>query len=223
MPAPRRAAGLGLDVHAGHAVVVILAGTARTPEIVLRHGLDLADPWTRESRHPYHAELGGTGVSGERARRRGCTAARRTTRRVIRALVSEMRRHGLAASTATVVARKVTAAGSAHARAHSEEQRLYLGAVEVALRACGLRVVTLFQNALRETATKRLGRDDRDLAAALKAFSHEVGTPWRAAEKNATLAAWFALFGSRAPERSEGCSPPRLASPARPSRAMKLG
>jgi hypothetical protein len=196
MPLPRRTAGLGLEVHTGRAVVVVLAGTLQTQEIVLRHEIDLADPWIRESMHPYHQELRESGAAGEHARRRGCEAARRASHQAIRTFVNEMRRHGLEPSTATVVARSLAEPArieSAHARAHAEERRLYREAVEAALRGCGLEVVTLVENTLRAVASERLGRGPRDLDAALRAFSHKVGTPWRAPEKNATLAAWLAL------------------------------
>jgi hypothetical protein len=156
--------------------------------------------------HPYHQELGESGSAGEQARRRGCEAARRVSRQVIRALVNEMRRHGLEPSTATVVARSLAdpaRIGGAHARAHAEERRLYREAVEAALRGCGLEVVTLVENTLRAAATKRLGRGTRDLNAALKAFSHKVGTPWRAPEKNAALAAWLALSRSHGRTRDD--------------------
>jgi len=209
MPLPRRAAGLGLEVHTGRVVVIILAGTFQTPEIVLRQEVDLADPWIRESMHPYHQELGESGSAGEQARRRGCEAARRASRQAMRTFVSEMQRHGLGPSTATIVARSLAdpaRIGSAHARAHAEERKLYREAVEFALRGCGLEVVTLVENTLRAVATERLGRGTGDLDAALKAFSHKVGTPWRAPEKNAALAAWLAL--SRSQGRTPDQAPP---------------
>jgi hypothetical protein len=107
-----------------------------------------------------------------------------------------MRRHGLEPSRATVVtprgAQPPRAAG-AHARAHAEERQLYRDAVETGLRACGLRVTTVGEHALGAVAPKRLGRARHELDAALKAFSHEVGTPWRAHEKHAALGAWLAL------------------------------
>ena len=192
----RRPAGLGLEVYTGRAVVVILAGALQTPEIILRHEIDLADPWVRESMHPYHQELGDRGAAGEHARRRGCAAARQASSGALRRLVGEMRRHGLEPARATVIASSrphPARALGAHARAHAEERQLYREAAEAALRACGLRVVTIGANALRATAPNRLGRERHDLDAALKAFSHKVGTPWRAPEKHAALAAWLAL------------------------------
>src|SRR4029453_18454248 len=144
------------------AIVVILAGTIQTPEIVLRHEVDLADPWVRESMPPYHQELGDRRSEGKPARQRGCAAARTASSRALRRLVSEMRRHGLEPSRATVVASSLAdparaggppaapsspadprAAGGRRARAHAEGPRLYREAAEAALRGCGLHVVTI--------------------------------------------------------------------------------
>jgi len=107
-----------------------------------------------------------------------------------------MRRHGLEPARATVIASSrphPARALGAHARAHAEERQLYRDAVEAALRACGLHVVTIEENAVGAAAFKRLRRERHDLDAALKAFSYKVGTPWRAPEKHAALAAWLAL------------------------------
>ena len=210
MAPSRRPAGLGLDVNTGRAVVVLLAGTFETPEIVLRHQIDLADPWIRESMHTYHQGLGESGSAGEQAPRRGCDAAQKTSRQVIRTFVGEIPRHGLEPSTASIVVGSLVdhaRTRGAHARAHAEERKLYREAVEAALRGCGLEVVTLVEKTLRAAATKRLGRGTRDLNAALKAFSHKVGTPWRAPEKHATLAAWLAL--SRSEGGMRGQAPPQ--------------
>jgi hypothetical protein len=68
-------AAIGLTVRPGRAVVVILKGTRRAPEIVLRHESDLVDAWVQDSLHPYHQELGARGPVGEMARRRGCEMA----------------------------------------------------------------------------------------------------------------------------------------------------
>lgn len=190
------AAALGLRVHTGCAVAVILAGTRRAPRIVLRHEIDLADMWVPESRHPYHQELGNRVTNGEQARRRGCEAARAAARRVIRRLVDEMRSHGFAPHGAAVVVASLgepARIGGAHARAHAEERRLYREAVAAALDSCGLRVATLLEKELRAVAASRLGRTSAEVAATLKAFSYVVGTPWRAPEKHAALAAWLAL------------------------------
>ncbi len=79
------AAAVGLSVRPGRAVVVVLRGSRRAPEIVVRYEIQLADPWMPESLHPYHQELGAAGAaSAVRARRRGCRAAQKATSRAIR-------------------------------------------------------------------------------------------------------------------------------------------
>jgi hypothetical protein len=185
-------AGVGLVVRPGRAVTVILTGTRRAPRMVLRHELDLGDAWVAESLHPYHRELRDAGAEGRRARRRGCTAARHATARAIRRFFRDMRSHGFAPHGVGVVAsRRANPAHAvgAHARAHAEERKLYDEAVGAALAACGLRPIAFVDMRLRAVAAMRLAAVD----ATLRAFSHQVGTPWRAPEKQAALAAWLVL------------------------------
>ena len=75
----------------------------------------------------------------------------------------------------------------------TRKTRFYREAVEAALAACDLRVATFLEEDLRRAAVELLGRTPREIDASLRAFSHVVGTPWRAAEKNAALVAWLSL------------------------------
>lgn len=198
-----KAAAVGLKVRTGRAVAVILRGTRRVPAIVVRFEIDLADPWVPESLHPYH-ELGDSGPAGEQARRRGCTAARTATRRAVRTLVDEMRAHGFEPCGAAIVVSSLVQPariGGAHPRAHAEEGKLYREAVETALGVCGLPVATFLEKDLRAVAARRLGQTAQQVDATLKAFSHDVGTPWRAPEKQAALAAWLTLSRPRTRRR----------------------
>jgi hypothetical protein len=192
----RHAAAVGLTVRTGRAVVVVLRGTRRAPEIVVRYEIQLADPWVPESLHPYHHELGDRGSAGTQARQRGCQAARKAARRAIRTLVGDMRAYGLEPCGAAIVVSSlidpVRVAG-AHPRAHAEEGKLYRDAVAAALRACRLPCTTCVDKNFRTVAAERLGHTAQQLDATLKTFSHAVGTPWRAYEKNAALAAWLTL------------------------------
>jgi len=189
-------AAVGLTVRTGRTVVVVLRGARRRPEIVVRFETQLADSWVPESMHPYHHELGDPGPVGTAARQRGCTAARRATRRAIRALVADMRSQRLDPCGAAVIASSLvdpSRIAGAHPRAHAEEARLYREAVTAALGACGVRVATYLEKDLRSVASTRLGLTPARIDAMLKAFSHVVGTPWRAPEKQAALAAWLTL------------------------------
>ena len=187
---------VAFTVQAGRAVVVILRGSRRAPSIVLRQEIHLADPWVRESMHPYHQELGDRAVEGARARRRGCTAASTAAQRAVRSLVRDMRAHGLDPTGAAIVVASLTEPAriaGAHARAHAEEVALYRKAVECALDACGVRGATFLGENVRSAAVPTLRLSGQQVDAMLKAFSHQVGTPWRAQEKHAALAAWLSL------------------------------
>lgn len=189
-------AGLGLSVFAGRAVAVIVSGSRAEPAIALRHWLELGDPWVPESFHPYHRELGDVGEAGRAARIRGCAAANASVRRAIANLLDEMRAHGLAPKGATVVVDRIrdpARVRGAHPRAHQAERELYREAVAAALGDGAVPTTVLLDAKLRAAASQRLGRPPRELAAMLRAFSHAVGTPWRAPEKNAALGAWLAL------------------------------
>lgn len=191
----REPAALALTLHAGRALTVILKGTRRAPEMVLRHDFDLADPWVVESRHPYHQALGSRRPDGEAALRRGCQAARKSAARAVRTLLGDMKSHGYEPYRAAIVVsnlvdpKEIT---GAHAHAHAEEEALYRRVVEDTLRTCDVRVTTLLATTLRAEATEKMP-DGKSIDAMLKTFSHVVGTPWAAAEKHASLAAWLVL------------------------------
>ena len=191
------AAAAGLSVRPGRAVVVVLRGSRRAPEIVVRYEIQLADPWMPESLHPYHQELGAAGAAfAVQARRRGCRAAQKATSRAIRTLVRDMKSHRLTPCGACVVVSSLVDPEQvvrAHPRAHAREEKLYREAVEIALGVCGVPFVTIEEKHIRAVAAERLGRTARQMETTLKALSHEVGTPWRAPEKRATLGAWLML------------------------------
>src|SRR5262245_61798449 len=96
-------AAVGLRVRTGRAAVVVLRGTREVPQIVLRHEIDLREPWVPESLRPQHHGLGGGGPAGAQARQRGCGAAQQASQRAVRTLVDEMRSHGLETCGAGVV------------------------------------------------------------------------------------------------------------------------
>ena len=206
------AAAIGLSVRTGRAVVVVLRGTLRAPQIVVRYEIQLADPWVPESLHPYHHELGDSGPAGAQAQRRGCQAAQKAARRAVRTLIGDMRSHRLKPCGAGVVVSSLVdpmRLAGAHPRAHAQEGKLYREAVEAALGICGLQFITVLEKNLRTVAAKRLRQTAKQIDVTLKAFSHEVGTPWRAPEKQAALAAWLALLplaGTGSLQRREsGC------------------
>jgi len=185
-----QAAAVGLAVSTGRAVVVVVRGTPQTPTIVVRYEIHLADPWVPESLHPYHYELGDFGPADTQTRRRGCQAASKTTRRVIHTLVGNMRSHQLKPQGPCVVVSSLVdplKVAREHPRAHAQEGKLYREAVEAELSSCRVPFITVANKDLLTSAAKRFGQSATQIKLTLKAFSREVGTPWRAPEKQAAV------------------------------------
>ena len=193
-----QAAAVGLAVSTGRVVVVVVRVTPQTPKIVVRYEIHLADPWVPESLHPYHYELGDFGPADTQARRRGCQAASKTTCRAIHTLVGNMRSHQLKPQGACVVVSSLVdplMLAREHPRAHAQEGKLYREAVEAELRSCRVPFITVANKDLLTLAAKRFGQTATQIKLTLKAFSREVGTPWRAPEKQAAVGGWIALCG----------------------------
>lgn len=191
-----QAAALGLTVATGRATIAVLRGTRAAPEMVARFEVQLSDRWQVESSHPYHLELGRPGSEGEPARVRGCRAAEAGVRRAIRLLLDEMKELELAPHGAGIVATRPADPArvrGAHARAHAAERKLYLDAVLAALAEAGVPASVSPERRVRAEAAARLHRGAAQLEAVLKGFVRRVGTPWRAPEKHAALAAWMSL------------------------------
>jgi hypothetical protein len=79
----------------------------------------------------------------------------------------------------------------AHARAHAQEEALYRDVVARTLATSGVDVTIRLDATLRAEVAEHLGLAAIDRM--LKTLAREVGTPWRAAEKHASLAAWLGL------------------------------
>jgi len=185
---------VAFKLHGGRALTVILRGTQHAPDMVLRHSVDLADPWVAESRHPYHQALGARAPDGEAAMRRGCQVARASAGRAVRNLLSDMASYGFAAhGVAIVVSSRADPApvSGAHARAHANEEALYRQVVEGTLRSCRVPVTTFVADTLRAEGTKRLP-DAALIDVTIKRLS-QVATPWASAERKASLAAWLVV------------------------------
>jgi hypothetical protein len=183
-----------MTVRTGRAVVVILVGTRRARGIILRDEIHLDDPWVPESFHPHHQKFGSGGALKERAYRNGCDAARRSSRRAVHRLIGEMRAHGLRPRGVGIVVGSLadpTHVHGAHARTHAQERVLYRKAVEAAFAGHRMQVMRFLDKSLRRSAPARLERASPKITATLRGFAYVVGTPWRAPEKDAALAAWF--------------------------------
>jgi len=191
-----RFATLGFRVKTGRAIVVALAAPAATPHILFRREVQLCDPKVPESRQPYHGGIMPFVPATPAAAARGRKAAERAAIAVVKALSVELQAAGYRpAGVALVVASNpdVKRLGSPHIRAHAMEGILFREVLEAGAQACRLPSAILLEREALARAATALRRRETDLRRALTEFGAQIGSPWRAEEKSATLGAWLAL------------------------------
>jgi hypothetical protein len=192
----KRRAALGFRVKTGRAIVVALAGPAANPQILFRREVQLCDPKVPESRQPHHGAIMPFVPATPQAVARGRIAAERTSVAVVRALSAELHASGYRlAAVSLVVASNPNLAriGSSHVRAHAQEGILFREVLEAGARACRVPAAIVLEREALTRAARALGRREGALRSALAKLGAQIGRPWRAEEKSASLGAWLAL------------------------------
>jgi hypothetical protein len=115
----------------------------------------------------------------------------------LRTLIDSVQAQGMRVAYVGIVGpadRKLERIGSPHIRAHAAEGVLYRAVMETAARVNACKSRSFVDPA------RVLGRSDRDIKKFLGEIGKIAGSPWRADEKSAALAAWAVL--SVTPRRS---------------------
>ena len=200
-PQSRQIGCIGLRAKTGRAIVVALAGSARTPEALTKSEIVLATAENPALFQPYHRVMD---LSWDRA-----VAAVRTTERAIADIaaaalkehLARLRAAGITISAVGIVGapeRDLATIASPHIRAHAAEGVLFRRVLELAAVANGLRSTRFPERDLETLAAARLELPALAVKHALTRFGERLGRPWRADEKAAAIAAWLALAGSTA-------------------------
>ena len=192
-------AAMGLRVHSGWAALVVLAGDRRSPRVVRRRRIDMADAEDMEARHPYHAaqqlDLSRARELLERLRDDATEHAHRDLTRAL----DEVGPQGLRPRTAVVLMasgrlplqlQKILAS---HAAIHTAEGAHFREALAQAGQRLGLNVIRLPERLVLGRAAEALGLPAEDLRARVGAMGRGLGPPWTADQKSATLGAWLIL------------------------------
>lgn len=85
--------------------------------------------------------------------------------------------------------------GSTHIRAHAAEGVLFRHVLEIAAGRNKQKHRAFDERTIDEIAAKELKRPSADIKNHLAEMGRSAGSPWRADEKAAALAAWLALAG----------------------------
>ncbi|HEX5607552.1 MAG TPA: hypothetical protein VFY96_13600 [Candidatus Binatia bacterium] len=191
-------AALGFRVKSGWAAVVLLTGTARSPQILDIGQIELCDPRLPETRQPYHAAMGKLETDSAEINQRQ-RVVRSISQQSLRKLLNGYQQKGFRIKRgALVVGSQIDPANIAnpHIRAHALEGRLFRSVVEQSLQDHEIRTDLLLERDAYSTAGERLKRSSDDLKQAIQDLGRsapaEAG-PWRAEQKLAALAAWSVL------------------------------
>ena len=195
-------ASLGLRVKTGRAVAVLLRGPVRSPVVVKRGEIVIADSKIPETWQPYHVVMDLPWLAAQKA-------AQKTARAIMSAASKAMRQWSQQAGTSGFKLCAVGVVGGSdpdpgrignpHIRAHAAEGLLYRKAVESGADALGLVHCYFIENLVYEVAAKELKLSVDELKQFLNDLGKPVGRPWRSDEKAAALSAWLMLSRHRNP------------------------
>jgi hypothetical protein len=190
-------AALGIRVRTGRCTAVALRSPASRPGLAYRGELTTWLPSVPDSQQPHHAALGLAPGRAKTVVARASRAVRAATRRALDELVVELRDSDLQLDRVGIVVSSLTdpeTIHNDHMRAHASEGRLFHEAVMEAADGLGLAHTTLLEGQVFGLASKTLRRSEAALRDVLVVLGREAGSPWRALEKAACLAAWIALW-----------------------------
>ena len=184
---------IGLRAKSGRAIAVVLAGPPEAPVVCERGELTFTGPGERQ---PYHPVMELPWPQAE-------AAVKKVAARLNAAAAAELGKlvRGCRAFAATVVGVGIVGAGrrdlerigNFHIRAHAAEGVLFRVVLEAAAEANGLPSSLFPERGLEEALAPIVGLPVPQLRARLSDLGRAVGSPWRADEKAAALAAWAVL------------------------------
>jgi hypothetical protein len=190
-----RAAALGLRVKSGWAAVVLLTGTAQSPQFCDVRRIELSDPEHPETRQPYHAAMGKLEKDARKINQR-VDVVRCIAQQSIATLLAGYRQQNFKIRRAALVVGSQIdpdSIANPHIRAHAFEGRLFRSVLEESLQAHRIRANILIERHAYAHAIEELKQTNQNVRRTIQNFGHETQMPWRAEQKLAAVAAWLAL------------------------------
>jgi hypothetical protein len=188
-------AALGFRVKSGWAAAIMLTGSARSPQLCDVQRIDLSDPRLPETRQPYHAAMGRLETDTQKINRR-VDVVRRITEKSIAKLLAGYRQQNFTIKRAALVVGSLIdprSVANAHIRAHALEGQLFRSVLQESLHAHRIRTDVLIERDAYGRATSELKQSNENVRCVIQNFGRDTEAPWRAEQKLAAVAAWFAL------------------------------
>ena len=168
--------------------------------VVESRRVELSDPAVPDARQPYHAGFGTARDAGEKLSTL-VASVRRFGRASVTGLIREYQSGHNVGRAGVVVGSLIDPATIAndHIRIHALEGQLFRGVVEDAAERRGVRCTLWRERDLLSSAMTALKRPEKELRDMVTALGRDIGGPWRAEHKAATLAAWLVLTARKRP------------------------
>jgi hypothetical protein len=189
---------IGLRAKTARAIAVVLAGTAASPRAVIRTEITLASPANPALYQPYHEVMDLPWARATVAVQNAECAIEAAATKGLKVLIEELRSRGIDVACIGIVGapeRNLAAIGSPHIRAHAAEGVLFRHVLQVGAEANDLPSAIHSERGIEAAAAASLGVSLGDMRARLAEIGRVLGTPWRADEKAAAMAAWTGLAG----------------------------
>lgn len=199
MPQPIRSAALGCRAHSGWAAIVALGGSVRSPEVLRRTRIEIADPAIRGSKQPYHFAEQMEHRAAEAFLAQCAQSTTQLTNDALRGILDSLTARAYRPATFGITlasARplpELKAILASHALIHTAEGEFYRDQLRSAARSFGLAVTQVKERELLDRASTRLGLPPAGLERHIIELGKSVGPPWSQDQKCAALVAWLAL------------------------------
>lgn len=191
-------AAIGIKTRTGRAVAIALSGPASSPEFICREEIALSDATMPATTQPYHDVMELPWSESQIAVKPAITAIDKIAAASLRKLIASVESRGYEVPCIGVVGpadRKLERIGNPHIRAHAAEGVLFRQVVETAAKANDR------QSRAFADPSIELKRPAREVKSVLSALGEIAGSPWRAEEKLAAMAAWVVLTQRRSSAR----------------------
>jgi hypothetical protein len=191
-----------LRPHSGWAALVVVAGTPRSPVVLDRRRIEIADPDIDGSTQPYHAA---EGLDLDRARKylERCEAgARRRSREGLSEALENLRPSGHKAAGCGLLLSSGRALPplpeilKSHALIHTADGEHFRHALREAAAHFGLPVEGVREKEIWARASADLRIPVADLQQLVNTIGKSIGPPWTQDQKFAALSGWLTLARS---------------------------
>jgi len=192
-------AALGFRVHSGWAAAVAISLDRKSPVVVDRRRIEMADRKKHESVQPYHRAAELDLKKAELFIRSCLDQATRMASEALREMTGHLDENGYRTVGSGILqasgrpATTLAATLASHAMIHTAEGEHFREAIAQASEQSDLPVTKVKERELYPRAEANLALPANELAATIARLGKTVGPPWRQDEKLAALIAWLVV------------------------------